>query len=944
MRFGNLPLPVFLKFLLISVSLSATLVVSGQGAATGRLQNSETGEPLYMATVTLFKAADTSMVNYRLSGQDGRFRIPGIEAGIAYRLIVSYAGYSVIRKSFTLSADSLQYDFGTLTLRPDTNSLDEVLVLAERPPMIVRNDTVEFNASSFKTLPNALVEDLLKKLPGVQVDRQGNIRVNGKRVNRIQVDGKNFFGSDPKMASRNLPSNVIDKIQVTDDKEEMLERGEDNLNNVGKVINLSFKKGVKKGLFGKAYAGGGSGANDGRFEAGAIANIFRDTLQLSLLGYSNNLNRPGFSRTDLMQTGGMERSREVTGEGNNNTSSGNFGSSMTLNGINFGGLSQLGGVTTSSGLGINLNHAPNDKKAFFAQYYFGRVHTDVRTDNRTEIFNADTVITNKSIKNTLLKGGTHTFGAGVNLKPDTLTSIKAYANYIIADQDDNSHNFQEGFNNLTGPLNTGNVQINTGTGNHILRENFSLVKRSKAKPGRQFTFTQGLAWNKKQTDAFTDASISYYYPQLLDSIMRQLRQETVPNWYLFTGAGYREPLSKIFFLRTGMRYEFERLENSVATFDRSQNTGDLQDADLSRSFKRNSSRYLTNAGIELKIHGLSITPGLKYQYLRFENLLSDHPNPVKQEFNKLLPYLELNYKKLSVTYSRDLLLPDYAYMNPVINNTDPYAIRMGNTNLLPSTRDRIYVSLNTFNPKNNLNVWSWFDAWTADNDVVYNIQMDEAGVQTLTPVNVPKSKRIATNFGLNQDIKYQNQFTFSWNFGTWSEYREIPFLYNENQSTQKRLFSNVWGFLGFNWDDKLELIPSYALSYINVSNTNPLFASNSSFEQTLALEGVLRKIKHVIFETDIRYINNNAFTDPAYKRMIMWNAGVNFTFFPDERAVLRLFANDILKQTRNTEIVPNQNTLQTNYSNVLGRYFMATFTYNLRPSGAKSKVGGWSLW
>ncbi|MCH5689908.1 hypothetical protein LWM68_40175 [Niabella sp. W65] len=204
-----------------------------------------------------------------------------------------------------MKTDSLDIDLGVITLHPAATQLDEVLVIAERPPMVIRRDTVEFNANAFKTLPNAMVEDLLKKLPGVQVDKQGNIMVNGKRVNRILVDGKNFFGSDPKMASRNLPSNVIDKIQVTDDKDELLERGDDNLNNVGKVINLTFKKGVKKGLFGKAYGGGGSGINGGRYEGGAIANMFRDTLQVSLLGYTNNLNRPGFGWSDLMQTGGF---------------------------------------------------------------------------------------------------------------------------------------------------------------------------------------------------------------------------------------------------------------------------------------------------------------------------------------------------------------------------------------------------------------------------------------------------------------------------------------------------------------------------------------------------------------------------------------------------------------------------------------------------------------
>ena len=204
---------------------------------------------LGLATVTVFKAVDTTIITYRLSNPDGEFKVPGIPFDLNCRVVISYSGYAVFRKEFTVTRDQPTIDMGTITMATDSKSLDEVMVIAERPPVIIKKDTIEFNASAFKTLPNALVEDLLKKLPGVQVDRDGNITVNGKPVNRMLVDGKVFFGDDPKMATRNLPANVIDKVQVTDDKEEMMRNGDDNPNNVGKVVNITLKKGVKKGWF-----------------------------------------------------------------------------------------------------------------------------------------------------------------------------------------------------------------------------------------------------------------------------------------------------------------------------------------------------------------------------------------------------------------------------------------------------------------------------------------------------------------------------------------------------------------------------------------------------------------------------------------------------------------------------------------------------------------------
>ena len=190
-----------------------------QGSIKGKLMDTLSKKPLGFATVTVFKSVDTSLITYRLSNPEGEFKVPGLPLNTALRVVISYSGFDAFRKEFTLSNDNL-IDLGTVVMSPSSKTLDEVLVVAERPPVTVKKDTIEFNASSFKTLPTALVEDLLKKMPGIQIDPDGTITANGKKVNRILVDGKAFFGDDPKMATRNLPANVIDKVQVTTDKDE----------------------------------------------------------------------------------------------------------------------------------------------------------------------------------------------------------------------------------------------------------------------------------------------------------------------------------------------------------------------------------------------------------------------------------------------------------------------------------------------------------------------------------------------------------------------------------------------------------------------------------------------------------------------------------------------------------------------------------------------------
>ena len=167
-----------------------------KGSIKGLLRDTAS-RPLGLATITIFKASDTTLITYRLSNPEGEFKVNGLPLNLGLRAVITYSGYEAYRKEFTLENDQVQ-DWGSLVMTSSSRTLDEVLVIAERPPVTVKKDTIEFNASSFKTLPTALVEDLLKKLPGVQIDGEGNISANGRKVNRIMVDGKAFFGDDPK--------------------------------------------------------------------------------------------------------------------------------------------------------------------------------------------------------------------------------------------------------------------------------------------------------------------------------------------------------------------------------------------------------------------------------------------------------------------------------------------------------------------------------------------------------------------------------------------------------------------------------------------------------------------------------------------------------------------------------------------------------------------------
>ncbi|RZK04090.1 MAG: TonB-dependent receptor, partial [Flavobacterium sp.] len=262
--------------------LSVNLVYAQKGSITGTLVDSTNHKTtLNFATISVFKGADTTLNTYKLSDDKGVFKIPNLELGVKYRLVINAWMYNVIRKEVMLTAANPTIDLGKLALSEKQNNLNEVVIMSERPPIIVRKDTIEFNAESFKTLPSAVVEDLLKKLPGVAIDANGGIMVNGKSVSKILVDGKEFFGGDQQIATKNLPANIIDKVQLSDDPEAKRRDPDIVAGNIPQIINLKLKKAIKSGAFGKVYAGGGPKE---LFEAGGIMNFFRDTTQVSMLG------------------------------------------------------------------------------------------------------------------------------------------------------------------------------------------------------------------------------------------------------------------------------------------------------------------------------------------------------------------------------------------------------------------------------------------------------------------------------------------------------------------------------------------------------------------------------------------------------------------------------------------------------------------------------------
>jgi hypothetical protein len=284
--------PLFMKRITLIATIMLLFALSTQaqrGQIKGLLTDSSATHPLSDATVALLNGKDSSLASTAFTDNKGAFSFTGVALG-NYRIYITFLGYQPIFKSVTISAAQPDLDMGTIQLKGKGLMLNEVEIIQEVPPIVVKQDTLEFNAGSFKTRENSVVEDLLKKLPGVTVDKDGVITAQGETVKRVLVDGKPFFSDDPKLATKNLPADIIDKIQLIDRKSDQAQFTGIDDGNTEKTINITLKKDKKKGFFGRASAGYGD--ND-RFAVNTSLNAFRDNRQLSFLGSGNNVNNLG---------------------------------------------------------------------------------------------------------------------------------------------------------------------------------------------------------------------------------------------------------------------------------------------------------------------------------------------------------------------------------------------------------------------------------------------------------------------------------------------------------------------------------------------------------------------------------------------------------------------------------------------------------------------------
>ena len=953
-------------FSIFMCAVMAVLLSTTSAAITisGRAIDSNDKSGLAGATVKLLRAnRDSTIVKGVSTDEEGYFWLTGVGVG-RYVISISYIGYKNADKNANVGRNTTNLKLGEIALEPSSIMLKEAVVTAVKTEIVVKEDTVEYNADSYKTQPNAVVEDLLKRLPGVEVGTDGKITANGKEVTKILVDGKEFFADDTKVGTKNLPVNIVDKVQVVDRKSDLarltgVDDGEDET-----VINLSVKKGMNNGWFGNVSAGYGT---DDRYEASFMVNRFSDGDQFTILGGGNNTNNMGFTN------GAASRFSRF---GGNN------------------------GINTNQNIGFNFNVGSKDSEKFRAGGNMMYSHSDQDSRSRNDKQYLFTDSTSYSNSRTSSRDESHNVSGRFRLKweVDSFNTLEFRPNF--------SFNFNE--SNKVDSTHTldGNMRDVNYSYNHDKSDGKSyefggqLVYNHKVKshPGRSFSVQVRYNFSDVDEDGTSFTKNRYYLFDDSTQVISQIDDNHRWNNNIQGRVTWTEPLGdvkKALFLDVAYRanYRFNNADKLVYDVPYNNNSPEAEEArrisrynyllgsnDVINYIKENYSSFaLTNPtllkqlledelamgnpvlneddsnrfrnnffsqtleiGVRKVTKELNASAGVSFNpsMSSSKNLTNDDKSiPTRWVFN-VAPYARVRFKmsktrSLQLDYRASTSQPSMNQLQPVADMSNPLRIVQGNPDLKPSFTQRFNMRFNDFNQEAQRSLMATVSAQYTLNSIIsmtdYN---SETGGQITTYGNV-NGVWNAFAMGMISVPLSNKKFYFSSHLNT--RYSSTVGYNNKEFNRSGSLSLNLSPGLTFRSDlVEIQLRPNYNLQTThNTVNTK----NNLTVHRYGAMaNGSLTLPFGVSLNTDLNFSASKGYTDGYDTEQWLWNASLSYEFLKNRQASITARVYDILGQKKSISRSVNANYIQDSEYNSLTRYAMVTFAYRFNTFGSNSNI------
>lgn len=916
-----------LRYLVLMACISGSLgtVLFGQTYTLKGSVKDTSNQLLMGATAVLLQNSDSILAYYNITNPSGQFIISRIKSD-QYIFQVSYLGYAPFNLSLNFKDNVYEVDLGEIILEPEPANLKEVVVTSDRVPISINRDTIEYHADAFKTQENSAVEDLLKKLPGMEVDEDGNIKAKGKTVQKVLVDGKEFFGDDPQIATKNLPAKAVKKVQVYDKKSDMSEFTGIDDGERETTVNLTLKDSYKKGKFGNATVGYGS---KDRFQLGTSVNAFSDKTKLSFIGAGNNINQQNFSMRDYFSfMGGMS-----------GMSSGGGGRRIVFSVDGMGEIDSKRGINRVWSGGLNLSHTFGPKINLTSSIFsnFLNNFTESRLFRQNILNPVQTYFTDVS---TTQKNQTDNLRWNSDLvyKIDSTQDLRWRNNLNYSKGNSQNNSLSENYYNENQIITSGD-RLNSSLGS-TYGYNSSLIYRKKLHPnGTALSFNASIGYNPSDSDGDLTAVNSFFEGthSTIDSILQNYQQRNLGLLYN-TRASFTVPLDKRFSLETHaeLRNNDSDLNRKVydliysPTFD-----ADLNEL-LSRSFKQQQNYQTGGLTMGYNRKKLNISTGADLRRTALFGDLNQNSRPIEQSFLNILPFMRMSYefttsRSLNFEYNTRVNEPSLQELQPIIDNSDPLNVYVGNPGLKPEYLHEGNLNYNYFNQFSNINFFAFLQGSVEHNSIVNTQSVDSLFRKISRPVNTDVSYRLNGNLNFGFPLRFihsRANFTFLTSINQNDVY--VNDILNEVTSLIHGLRLNITDrnneTFEYSWGG------SYNLTQVNYSFNENL--NNDYYSYRLFANATLFFSKSWALNPSFSYNQYTGLSNGQNTTFPLLNIRLS-KYFSNRKYELRVSVQDLLNRNTGVNQLTSLNYIDYEHTNVLGRYGLLSFIYAIRKFGRK---------
>lgn len=930
--------------------LLLVLLVGGIAQAQsvkGKLLDLVDNKPLRGATLELRSVKDSTTRFGAVSDSSGQFRFGNLPLD-SFSLHVSYIGYENYRQFAAINDSIPNVDLGNLFIPKKTTEIGGVTVTAKTPPAQQKGDTTQYNASQFKVNPDATTEDLIKKMPGITVERDGTVTAQGETVRKVTIDGREFFGDDATTALRNLPSEVVDKIQVFDRLSDQAQFTGVDDGNSQRAINIVTKSGIRNGQFGRIYAGAGT---DERYSAGGNVSFFKENRRISIVGNFNNINQQNFASQDLLgvtSSGGGNRGGNFGGRGGgggNPRGGGGFGG--------FGGsenfsVGQQAGISKTNAIGINFSDKWGKKVDVQASYFFNNSN-----NGNERLLKSETILGQRTqfvTQNSLSESNNnnHRFNMRFEYRIDSSNSLIISPSLNF--QDNNS--FSESMSRTlmgTDTANTSDNSTRSDRNGYNLRNNI-LYRHSFPKRGRTLSVNLNTSMNKNDGESFVISRYRFFdqFGVPSDSLQDQYTLNPTNGYSLSSNIVYTEPVGQKGQLQFNYSPSYSKNKADQQTFMFNLNDAKYTDFDTTLSNKFDNTTTTHNGGITFRLtpnrdDQFSVGANVQHSKLESERVFPT-TTQVNQTFTNILPNLQYR-KKISARsnirffYRANTNFPSVTQLQDVVNLSNPLRISSGNPDLKQSYTHFVSGRYTFTNTQKGQSFFANIFMQTAQDYIstaTYSPVTDstvqqgivvKANTQFVKPVNLDGYKSFRSFFTYSMPVKFIKS---NINLNTGFNYSRLPGITNNLSTITNNYIYNAGIVIASNVSEYVDFNVSYNVNFNNAKSSIQE-QTNKFINQAANLQFNLLSKSGWFLQNDIS--NQRYSGDGIVQSFTLWNAGVGKKFLKNRVGELKLTVFDLLKQNQSIFRTVEANYIEDTQSRVLQQYFMLTFTYSLKNFG-----------